>query len=331
MTALPNRDAKKIGNRSSARRQRRLRKSMIPVGTESIEQVQSNLDCRSQVKQGSQLSPASMASWCGELKEKLEKGAESRVQVIFGIHGSVWMLSKDRSGCRIVQDALKTATRRVQEALVLELHGHVRDAVDSPHANFVIQLIVEIMPVASSVFIAQELVGVAAQVARHRYGCRVIIRLLEHSATEGSTISLVNQLLSESRDLVRHSMGRFVLQAVLEHGLPDQCHCIADALYGIEDYGMLWNAMNRNASCVFETALVYCSEEDKQAMCRELLSKESNVLQLAQNQFGRFTLRALLECPSEEAQAARRVLQCSSTELQDSKAGRKTLELVYGR
>jgi len=255
----------------------------------------------------------------------------SQVQVIFGIHGSIWNLSKDRSGCRIVQDALKAATRTVQEALVHELHGHVRDAVDSPHANFVIQLIVEIMPVASSVFIAEELAGIAAQVSRHRYGCRVIIRLLEHSATEGSTIALVDELLSESQDLVRHSMGRFVLQAVLEHGLPEQRHSIATALHGIEDYGMLWNAMNRNASCVFETALVYCSEEDKQVICKELLGRESNVLQLAQHDYGKFTLRALLECSSEEAQAALRVLQCSSTELQDSKAGRKTLELVDGR
>jgi len=237
-----------------------------------------------------------------------------------------------KAGCRVVQLALKSATRNLQEALAHELHGHVRDAVDSPHANFVLQLIVELMPVTSTTFVANELTGIAAQVSQHRYGCRVIIRLLEHSATEPTTVALVNELVAEAHILVRHSMARFVIQAVLEHGLPDQRRRIVTALHGAHGTNddILWNAMNRNASCVFESAMMHCCLEDKQAICKELLSNSSSVLQLAQHQFGRFTLRALLTCPGEETEAALRFLQ-SSNELRESRAGRRMLDLMSQR
>jgi len=201
----------------------------------------------------------------------------------------------------------------------------------------VIQLVVEIMPVVRAAFVAKELSGVAAKVARHRYGCRVIIRLLEHSAAEESTISLVNELLEQSHELVRHSFGRFVLQAVLEHGLAGQQHCIAAALHDQRHYiavhgrnsqdpecGLLFNAKGRNASCVFETAMVHCSHEDKDDLCRLLASPE-HVLELAREPFGCYVLKALLSCPSEHTQGALTTIQEASQELQGSKHGKKVL------
>merc|ERR1712070_1152286 len=119
--------------------------------------------------------------------------------------------------------------------MVCELHGHVLQAIDSPHANFVIQMVVEVMPMKRSTFVAEEIVGVAARVARHRHGCRIIIRLLEHSASEASTISVVEELLLEAQELLRHSYGHFVLQAVLEHGMPCHKHAIAMALLGQDE------------------------------------------------------------------------------------------------
>jgi len=186
------------------------------------------------------------------------------------------------------------------------------------------------MPVSRAAFVAQELAGIASQVARHRYGCRVIIRLLEHSALEASTISLVNELLVESSDLIQHAFGRFVAQAVLEHGSAEQRHGIADALHGEEGdcEGLLQNASHRNASCVFETAMVYCAEEDKQSIRAKLLGDPSNVTQLAQNQFGSFVLKGLLACRDEDTKAALRTLQEASSELQGSRPGRRILELV---
>lgn len=230
----------------------------------------------------------------------------------------------------MVQLALKVAPRSLKEELVQELHRHVREAIESPHANYVIQQVIEVMPVARAAFVAEEIAGAAAALARHRYGCRIIIRLLEHSAAEESTLHLVDELLREAESLARHSFGHFVLQAIFEHGLPEHRHCIATALHGQYDdpQGMLLNAMNRHGSCVFETAMVYCSPEDKQSMCRELLRTPDNVLQLAKSQFGRFVLKTLLACPGEHVQATLRTLQGASAELRGDHQSKLIIELL---
>jgi hypothetical protein len=271
-----------------------------------------------------------MASQCAELAAQLEGDNASQLAAICQIRDLVWTFSKDRHGCRVVQQALKVAPRSLREELVLELHGHVREAMDSPHANFVIQQVVEIMPVSRAEFVAVELSGVAAQVARHQYGCRVIVRLLEHSATDSRTVGVVNELLTEAHELVRHSFGHFVLQAVLEHGSPCHRHCVAVALRGRDgdEQGILHNVMNRHASCVFETAMQYCSPEDKHFMCAELLAQPGNALLLAQNQFGCFVLKPLLAWPGQHVQVATQLIQEASSQLQGTKAGQKTLELL---
>lgn len=299
------------GQRSSARRQRRIRQALAPVGSA----------CQAEHQEHEAWTP----SRCAETLARLEADLDSQLAAISSLHTLIWTLSNDRLGCRVVQQALKMAPRGLKDALVRELHGHVCDAIASPHANFVIQQVVEIMPVACAAFVAEELIGVAAQVARHRYGCRVIIRLLEHFATQACVASLVDELLKEAQELLRHSYGHFVLQAVLEHGLPCHRHSIAMALQGVPD-SLLRNAMNRHASCVLEAALMYCAQDDVHSISAKLLTDPCKVLALAQSQFGCFVLKALLVLPGN--QPALSIIRDAVPQLQASKAGRKTLDLL---
>lgn len=307
-------------SKTRSRRQRRLRKALVSsIGTGLAQQIDPGSDCK--VDQG----------YAALLKAQLEVGSGLELQAAEGLRSRVWLFSKDKAGCRIVQDALRVAPRSLQDELIKELHNHVCDAIDSPHANFVVACIVEIMPVAQAAFVAKELANIAAQVARHRYGCRVLIRLLEHSACDPSTIYLVNEVLKEAQELIRHEFGRFVLEGVLEHGEPDQRDCVLVALSGHDNpQGMLRNALNRYASCVFERAMQVCPDRDKQAICRELLATRSSILQLAQNQFGCFVLKALLAYPSEQTQTALSVIKGASTELMRSRPGKKIVGLLDG-
>lgn len=305
------------GKRSNARRQRRQRQTLGHVSEGHPNQEEEDPEVWDQ-------------SRCDELLAQLDADKDKQLAAIHNLHNSVWTLSKDRQGCRVVQKALKVAPKNLNEELVLELQGHILDAIDSPHANYVIQLVVEVMPVAHVTFVAEEILGVAARVARHRYGCRVIIRLLEHSATEASTVSLVEELLTEAPALLRHSYGHFVLQAVLEHGLPCHKHCIALALQGQDEDedALLLNANNRHASCVVETALMYCSQEDTESLCEKTLAKHCNVLALAENPFGCYVLNALLALRGKHAPTALSVLHDAAPQLQESKPGRRLLALL---
>ena len=119
-----------------------------------------------------------------QLMQWLEAGGDAQMEAIVAVRGFVSRLAFESIGCRVIQLAMELAEPSVAIELVSEMRGHVRDAIASPHGNYVIQKIIEAMPVGEFSFIAEELQGVGASVARHRYGCRIFCRLLENSADD---------------------------------------------------------------------------------------------------------------------------------------------------
>merc|ERR1712070_1226839 len=109
----------------------------------------------------------------------IEAGGLARQAAIEALVGSVPDLAFDASACRVVQKALEFAEEEEVVALGLELQGRVREAIRSPHANHVVQKLVEVLPLPSLSFVAEEMLGAGPEIARHRYGCRVLCRLVE--------------------------------------------------------------------------------------------------------------------------------------------------------
>merc|ERR1719343_1869951 len=110
------------------------------------------------------------------------------VHDISPLSGRVWSLARDAQGCREVQNALEAArTEEERLAIAMELQSHVWDAMRCPHANYVLQKSIALLKPLSSQFIIDEIVRkgarAVAQAAKHKYGCRIIQRLLEHCKT----------------------------------------------------------------------------------------------------------------------------------------------------
>ncbi|CAK0893103.1 unnamed protein product [Prorocentrum cordatum] len=129
-----------------------------------------------------------------------------------------------RQGCRRVQQALDDA--RGPEAcgrLAAELRGHVWDALRCPHANFVLQKCITTASPDACQFIVDELLqrghGALAQAARHRYGCRIVERLLERCRPE-QVEQIVDCILDDAVTLCMHPYGNYVAQHLLEHAAP---------------------------------------------------------------------------------------------------------------
>jgi len=195
-----------------------------------------------------------------------------------------------------VQDLIVDADCRDVAPLLAELHGSVRDAVRSPHANYVLQRIIEVMPVAHSAFIAQELRGVAVEVACHKYGCRIFCRLLEHAGNQDGPVALLDEALLQAGLLCRHAFGHYVVQSILEHGLPRQHHAIVAVL--CSDLPSF--AKSRNGCYVIEDAFAYCDAEDKQALVDAFLGLSlEQLVALAQHTFGSHALHSLLRLPRD--------------------------------
>lgn len=204
-----------------------------------------------------------------------------------------------------------------------QLRGHVRLAISSPHGNFVVQKIVEVLPISLSNFVAEELLGVGAQVANHRFGCRVVCRILEHQARAGgqATAALIEEILTQVGRLCRGQFGHHVVKSVLEHGSHRQRAAVARALRR----GVLRHARHRHASYVVEQALVHCCERDRNDLAGTLLSSPGYVPVLSSTQSGSFVVRTLAQLPGEIQSRARSQLHSAMRELCASKYGRLLL------
>jgi pumilio RNA-binding family len=198
----------------------------------------------------------------------------------------------------------------------------------SPHANFVIQKIIAVMPVTRASFVSDELIGNVAEVARHRYGCRILCRLVEHhsGAESMATKILIDELLQDVAPLCHHSFARHVIESVLEHGTYEQRHKVAVEI----SRDMLHHARNRNSSYVVERALSSCSIEDQRMIASEFLrSGRDRVVGLAMHDCGSHVVKALLisEC-TEYVQMIRQILKASEARLTLSKYGKRFLEKI---
>lgn len=228
--------------------------------------------------------------------EALKAGGEAQAVALNDLRGSMLQHAFTQQGCRAVQLAIEEADIETLAELLRELHGHVADLIDSPHANYVIQKVVQFAPAALARFVALELHGVAIKTARHRYGCRIMCRLLEHCSGNTDLAVLLEELLAETAELSRHAFAHFVVESILEHGPLEQRGRIAMALLG----DLPRHAHHRCASHVVTSALIHCGPEDQCLLASALLNTNNTGLgaaSLAQSQFGSFVVRELLRAP----------------------------------
>jgi len=244
--------------------------------------------------------------------------------------GQVSKLAFESAGCWVVQEALEGSNASDREALVAEMHGHVRAAVVCPHANFVIQKIVETMPTSLANFVAEELVGIAADAARHRYGCRILCRLVEHQdASSGrsssATSTLIDELIADVQHLCLHSFARHVVNSMLEHGTSEQRRRVVVSLQGtVASY-----SKRRSASYIVENIFFFCDPQEKESLADELLADSERFLELAMHDAGSHVVGAMLRVRPGQALyvlRAQRILQAGSDRLRASKYGRRLLD-----
>ncbi|CAK0896314.1 unnamed protein product [Prorocentrum cordatum] len=243
---------------------------------------------------------------CQRLLEGLDAGGPARASALASLLGEVRRLAADPAGCRVVQRALEVADHVSAAELVQDLHGHVRDLI-------------------SVDFVARELRGCAAETARHRYGCRVVIRLIEHCAdtlANAGRAALVEELLAEVAGLCRHALGHHVIKAIVEHAHPvQQQRVLAFLCAGAAD-----KARNHYHCYVVEAALDICAAEHAEPLALALVgSTQANVISLSQARCGCNVLRALLRRPGAASQKARAVLATAAHRLRQSPDGQRLL------
>jgi len=232
------------------------------------------------------------------LKE-LRSGSVPRAQLAVAEFVRMSFHSNDSS--RAAQIALEMASATEQVTLATGLRGQVRQAMQSKNANYVITKAVEVMPALRVSFVAEELVTHGRVVARHRFGCRVLCRILEHlSQTDTNSLKLLDEVLDNAGGLCNHAFGSIVIRHFLEHGLDEHRRRIADAL-SADPSKAFECAMQRKGSHVVEAALRSCSPNDTLLLAEQLLANSDEVVALATSQFGRHVVSTLLDMEGDKA------------------------------
>lgn len=203
-------------------------------------------------------------------------------------------LAFDPKGCREVQRLLAEASQEFATALALELKGHVREAVESPHANHVVQRIVECLPATVCSFVPEELVGFGEAVARHRYGCRVLCRLAEadhHAERSAASAALLQEVILSTENLCRNEFGKHVLNSILEHSTDEHRSQVVLAICP----KLLSHATHRAASYVVERTLEHARRADQEMLVEMLLSAPEGLVTLAKSQAGCHVIRGMMK------------------------------------
>jgi hypothetical protein len=201
------------------------------------------------------------------------------------------MAFEDTNTSYAAQAALETASVDEQVVLVNGLRGHIRQAMEHKHANFVVQKAVQVMTGDRIGFIPEELEENGCAMAKHKYKCRLIERMLEHMSLEHPRVkALLAEVLDGADELCFHTFGGFTLSHFLEHGLPENRHHIAGVLLkdrSIKGRRFLVElALQRIGSTIVENALRFCSSKDCQALAKQLQADDRDFLDLATGRYG---------------------------------------------
>jgi hypothetical protein len=234
-----------------------------------------------------------------------------------------WSFS-NKATSHAAQLALKQASSSDAAILASALRGHVRSALQSKHANYVLQTIIEVMPVAYSSFIVDELKGSARKICRQQIGCRILCRILEHlSANDMNTLELIDEILGEDvLELCKNEFGSYVARHILEFGLQRQKQKVVNAIRS----DLIRLSQDRFGSHAVEAALRHASQEDQLGMTKQLLVNEREFVELAGNQFGRHVVKALLSMHGEVRRDVVKVLLPEESRLKSMRYGKSIIQ-----
>lgn len=137
-------------------------------------------------------------------------------------------LAMSRHGCRVLQRLVEVTSPQERDCLVQQLRPHVAELYESFHGNYVLAKLVEVLPPAAVEPIIQELESIAGAVARHKFGCRILQRLLEHGSE--AQLCRLDALVAACGDLVAHPYGNYVMLHLIEHGQPHRREAVLQRL-----------------------------------------------------------------------------------------------------
>lgn len=233
----------------------------------------------------------------------------------------VWNLSKCPHGCREVQLAFDNSVcDDALSELASGLRGHVWEALLCPHANHVLQKCISTMKPQALQFIIDEIMSTIdgpSKAAQHRYGCRVIRRLIKHCAGEQAR-GLVESILADARKLAVHDRGNFVIQQLLESSMDEH----VGRLMQLVEQDVVDLALDPYGSTVLTKVLSMECAGDRVGITRAVLQVPGLLAKMSAVRHAYVGVKAILGRPGAEQKFALAQLTAEIDSLSSTRYGK---------
>lgn len=265
---------------------------------------------------------------CKEFEDLLDREVD-RPAAIDWIADRAVTLAFAKHGCRVVQKAIDVAGAPERERIALKLQPHVMELCESLHGNHVLAKLVEVLPPTGSAvgFVVEKLRGCEVKTAKHRFGCRIWERLIEHCADDSQMRVALDAIVTEAAILCRHPYGNFVVQHLLEHGSPERKTALLALL--LPELPLL--ASHRTAAHVVQKALVFTGEAGERAIVLRLLGGEPphSLEEVACTRYGSFVVEDIFAKSSAwaEGEVRARLTPCL-LQLSTSQFGKRVADKI---
>lgn len=224
-----------------------------------------------------------------------EHGDQSqKASLVSKMKGHVYALSTQTYACRVVQKALGHILVEQQVVLMQELDGKVMECIKCENGNHVIQVAIEQVPLEHIPFMVSAVQHDITYLSMHKYGCRVIQRMLEHA--KGDVLSwLVPELHKCSSMLIQDQFGNYVPAHIVEKGTPEDRNKIIDVVRG----DLLRYSKQKFASHVVEKCIRFGTDQQRRELMQQLSAMDArgqNELEiLIRDGFANYVVQSLLE------------------------------------
>jgi pumilio RNA-binding family len=237
----------------------------------------------------------------------------------------VWELSRKAGKCRDVQRTLEEADAATVGGLACELREHVWDAMECPQANHVLQKFITVLKPMPK-WLMQEIFSRGSQgietMAKHQFGCRVFLRLLEHCEEEDKE-RLVECLMANIVNLSKDEFATYCIQAIFEHSNAEQQSEVSHVVTTKAVSASM--ATHYHAGAVVAKALQCGFTEQSAELAEALLQQGPWLLErMAVHRYGSDAVIQMLGLP-QVSERVYRALVPKMWKLQDSEHGSEVL------
>jgi len=221
-------------------------------------------------------------------------------------------------GCRVAQAAIEAAGLDAMVKLASQLRGHVVEAIESPHANYVVQKVIEVLPPLHASFVINELIGSGMRLVKHRFGVRIFCRLLEHCCKDVAE-DLIVEVTQDVEQLCCDKYGSYFAQHLIEHDRFNRGQQVLRILVG----NPIYYASSWRGCGLISFALDFLDATQRRSLFERFLDDKDALLRVACTSKGQNLVSTLLTL--SESGNMRSFLHNASVWLQASKHGRRVL------